>query len=46
MTITPPERRARIMAAVDADRWDDVEEEIREAVLEGLADDLEDAPQT
>lgn len=40
MINNPDERRRRIMAAVEADEWDDVDIEIKWAVFSGLADDL------
>lgn len=40
MINNPDERRRRIMAAVDADRWPDVRIEVLWAVLDGVIDDL------
>ncbi len=40
MMINPDERRDRIMAAVDEDRFEDVEAEVQSAVVDGLMDDL------
>ncbi|MCZ6654819.1 MAG: hypothetical protein O7D91_17555 [Planctomycetota bacterium] len=40
MTNNPDERRRRIMAAVDAEEWDDVPIEVLWAVLDGVMNDL------